>query len=48
MSQAQYNAIGRTRLMDVKSIRESQLLAYIQSRPEWVQRALIQFLVKLS
>ncbi len=47
MSHAQYTAIGRTRLMDVKSIRESQLLAYIQSRPEWVQKALIRLLAQL-
>lgn len=47
MSQAQYTAIGKTRLMDVQSLRESQLLEYLQSRPKWVQKGLIRLLAQL-
>ncbi len=47
MSQAQYNAIGKTRLMDIQNLRESELLAYLQSRPAWVQKGLINVLRRL-
>lgn len=48
MSHAQYTAIGRTRLMDVKHLRESELIEYLQSRPVWVQQGLINMLRRLS
>lgn len=48
MSQAQYTAIGRTRLMDVNNLRESQLIEYLQSRPEWVRKGILRILANLA
>ncbi|EPP5712232.1 TPA: hypothetical protein AB5E57_001612 [Vibrio cholerae] len=46
MSQAQYNAIAKARLIDLARIPSDLLIQFLQTKPEWVRRAVMQIAVR--
>ncbi|EIE1227680.1 hypothetical protein ABMX64_20020 [Vibrio vulnificus] len=46
MSHEQYTAISRTRLIDLALLPAGQLLQYVETKPNWMQKAILNLLAK--
>ncbi len=48
MSHAQYTAIARTRLTDIKSLPAGELMQFLATRSEWFREQVIATMLKPS